>query len=201
MSSTNRGAERRPADYYPTPSWCTRRLLEAIELPGGTWFEPAAGQGHIISAVQRERSDVKWHAAELRECCSSRLAEITEETNCPVDFLQRPIARSFDVVITNPPFSHARQFVERSLPLGDWVVMFLRLNFLGSSRRNSFFRQQMPDVYIVPDRPSFTTDGRTDSIEYAWFVWPPGERERVTGSVTVLPTTPLDERRRTRSPG
>jgi hypothetical protein len=195
MSSTHRGATRRPADYYPTPQWCTRRLLEALELPAGRWLEPGAGEGHIIRAVDEARGDVEWTACELRAECRESLRVLVPEVRCPHDFVEhRAPASGFDVVICNPPFSLACEFVERSLPLGEWVVMFLRLNFLGSARRNSFFRARMPDVYVVPDRPSFTADGKTDSVEYAWFVWPPHHR-RTTGRVSVLRTTPLEQRR------
>lgn len=31
-------------------------------------------------------------------------------------------------------------------------------------------RSHTPDIYVLPNRPSFSGKG-TDSIEYAWFVW------------------------------
>jgi hypothetical protein len=145
--------------------------------------------------VDQTRSDVEWTAMDLREECRQALEPVASELHCPIDFVEEPPDPGFDVVICNPPFSLAREFVETSLPLGDWVLMFLRLNFLGSARRNAFFRRRMPDVYVIPDRPSFTADGKTDSIEYAWFVWPPGSRLRTTGEVRVLRTTSLEERR------
>jgi len=40
MSSTNRGDQRSPTDFYGTPGRCVHRLLECLELPGGYWFEP-----------------------------------------------------------------------------------------------------------------------------------------------------------------
>ena len=33
--------EERGCDYYPTPAWCVRRLLEAVDLPGGRWLGAA----------------------------------------------------------------------------------------------------------------------------------------------------------------
>jgi hypothetical protein len=56
MSSTNRGAAREPADNYPTPSWCVRRLLEAVELPPGRWLEPACGE----SGPRARPMDLAW---------------------------------------------------------------------------------------------------------------------------------------------
>ncbi len=40
--------------------------------------------------------------------------------------------RRFDVVITNPPFNQAMNFVVESLKRADIVVMFLRLGWLAS---------------------------------------------------------------------
>ena len=43
------------------------RLLEKLALPGGNWFEPGAGEGNLIKAVNR--NDINWTALELREEC------------------------------------------------------------------------------------------------------------------------------------
>ena len=71
------------------------------------------------------------------------------------------------------------------------VVLLLRLNFLGTRGRAAFMRRHPPAVYVLPDRPSFTGKG-TDSIEYAWFVWPRERRE--AGTIRVLATTDKDQR-------
>ncbi len=65
MSATNRGRQRSPADDHPTPEWCVRRLVEAVDLPGSRWLEPAAGDGAIVRAVGRV--DVAWDLWEVRE--------------------------------------------------------------------------------------------------------------------------------------
>ena len=58
---------------------------------------------------------------------------------------------------------------------GGYVAMLLRLNFWGSKARQDFFKNNMPKYcYIHPRRMSFTEDGKTDSIEYAHFVWQKG---------------------------
>ena len=108
----------------------------------------------------------------------------------------RSSPEKFAVSISNPPFSLAQEFIEHSLAFAPWVIHLLRLNYLGSEKRNAFFRENMPDVYVVPDRISFTGDGKSDSIEYAWFVWRP-LLARSSGELRVLATTPLEERRTT----
>jgi len=109
------------------------------------------------------------------------------------DFLAwDPGPRRFDVALTNPPFSLARPFVEHARGMADHVVMLLRLNFLASAGRAPWMRQDAPDVYVLPNRPSFTGKG-TDSIDYAWFHW--GPQVRSQGALRVLRPLPASERR------
>lgn len=202
MSATNRGGTRHPSDFYATPSWCVDRLLEKLTLPGGAWLEPGAGEGNIIKAVQR--SDIRWTALELQPVCRPALERLTPRPEIIITdkFIspglpeeEKPLnGRRFDVAFGNPPFSLAQEFVEESLRYADAVVMLLRLNFLGSAGRCCFMQTHAPDVYVIPDRPSFSGRG-TDSIEYAWFVWQQGRARRSSGLVTVLNTTPLSVRR------
>ncbi len=147
-----------------------------------------------------KRLDVRWTALELRAECRPHLELlvprpeiiITDKFVSPgLPEVQKPLhGRRFDVALGNPPFTLDEEFVEESMKLADTVVMLLRLNFIGSSGRCAFMQKHPPDVYVLPDRPSF--DGRgTDSIEYAWFVWQSGARSRDAGRVTVLNTTPV----------
>lgn len=203
MSATGRKrkdappTERREADFYPTPAWCVTRLLQHVELPGGFWLEPSAGDGAIIRAVASVRHDVKWTAVEIRREAIPALCRTLLDTDphAPVaalqseDYLARRMPdlgdlapgdlRLFRVALGNPPFMHAAHFVLNALQECEQVVMLLRLNFLGSSndRRHLFEQAGMPDVYVLPERPSFTGEG-TDACEYAWMRWIRGKRQK-----------------------
>lgn len=171
MSSTNRGAQRAELDTYPTPDWLTQAILQVLgkRLPSGSVdvFEPACGSKQaIVQAVKSE-----WPKAQVT--CS----DIIEPWSA--DFLTLSPEPRFDLIITNPPFSLAMEFIERAF---QWrrsddsiVAMLLRLNFLGSKRRAPWLRAHMPSVYVTPKRPSFSVNKKgklgTDSVEYAWFVW------------------------------
>lgn len=192
MSSTNRGAERRPDDFYSTPAWAVHRLLEACPLPAGRWLEPCAGTGAIMHAVDAVRLDVEWSAVELREEERPKLLATTPRVRIG-DYLAESPGLRFDVLLTNPPFSLMVEFLERALCDAAYVVMLGRLAFLETAQRAPLFHAAQPDVYVLPDRPSFT-NGPTDSCAYAWFVWPP-DRLRSTGTVRVLAPTPLHVRR------
>ena len=89
------------------------------------------------------------------------------------DFLKDNRERMKDyygIVISNPPFSDAQQFIEKSLEcVKEWwfVIMLLRLNYFGSQARKKFRENNMPKyAFVHHKRIGFTDDGKTDSIEY-----------------------------------
>ena len=201
MSSTNRGGTRSPADRYETQPWCVLRFLEKVTLPGGKWLEPCAGGGAIIEAVNGfpHGLDIEWSAIEPNPDDRERLItlvgnEDSVRTRCLWESWEWIRVIKPTVIFTNPPFRHTAAFLEfcDTLP-PHTLVMLNRLNFLGSETRSKRLRSFMPDVYVLPNRPSFTGKG-TDSIDYSWIVWPP-ERKRGSASVQVLSTTPASERR------
>ena len=178
MSATNRGAIRHKDDFYETPAWCVRALLATVNLPGGAWFEPAVGDGAIVRAVNSERSDVMWTTNDrISRGFDAGVAGWQSTCEYTADGMFCPIkigaARNstFRVVITNPPFNQALEFVQGAMKDGEIVVMLLRLNWLASAKRNRFLLDNPPSVYVLPRRPSFTADGKTDATDYAWFVW------------------------------
>ncbi len=189
MSATGRnlpGRERRPDDYYATPEWLTRALCDALLVHHFPFtskiLEPAIGDGAIARVLREYHSRAHIHGVDIRD--------VPRDPRCDVltigDFLALEPRPEFDLIVTNPPYSLAFEYVYHAL---QWrraptslVCMLLRLNFLGGQRRATWLRSNTPSVYVTPRRPSFTGDG-TDATEYAWFVWGPGEP-----TVTILPT-------------
>lgn len=176
MSSTNRGAQRVTNDRYITPSPAIDSLLSVLDLVRcKSFLEPCRGDGAIYDRVP---CDIKWYT------------EIEEGK----DYFATPFA-NFDLIITNPPFSHALEFLQKSLTEAGSVFYLLRLNFLGSATRKPFWTANPPShVLVLSQRPCFvwvckqckaayhpgTVDececggkvrAQTDSIEYAWFGW------------------------------
>lgn len=192
MSSTNRGAERRVDDAYMTPPWCVRRLLDVWRPRGtsGILVEPAVGTGNIVRAIGTE--PFSWLTYDIREVAAVGEMHVTG------DFLKvASYGTDAEAVITNPPYCLAEEFIRHSrscFPLAD-VVFLLRIAFLASASRLPLWRDVgTPDVYVLPNRPSFTGGG-TDSADYAWFVWP--REKRPHGCVRVLAETPAAERKAT----
>lgn len=75
------------------------------------------------------------------------------------------------MVVSNPPFSLAFEFLQAGLQLAPTVIMLVRLNWLGSDVRSRFFRTLPPRrVLVLTPCPSFVK-GKTDACEYAWIYW------------------------------
>jgi hypothetical protein len=179
------------SEFYPTEPWVVEALLESplVALPGGRWIEPCAGTGSIVRASRASRRDVTWHMHEIDPHFTDHLIAVGDVGDRMVigDFVsydwQHPIA---DVAIMNPPFTLTMQFVRACMERARTVVMLQRVGWFGTPTRAPWLREHCPDVYTLPKRPSFTPDGKTDMSEYAWFVWPEGERERRVGVVAML---------------
>lgn len=212
MSATRSPKRKGTQDCYNTPLWCVRHLLAHLPLPGGHWLEPCAGTGNIVQGVSRE--DVYWTAYEINENLGPDIeaagVDYCRRLDQPVDvriedFLTAAeslrssdslFGTPFDVVITNPPYSFAQEFIGACLPLAPWVIMLLRVNYLASAGRAAWLREHTPDVYVLANRPSFVS-GRTDATEYAWVVWhgePTAMVPRSEGRLVVLPSVPRSER-------
>lgn len=111
------------------------------------------------------------------------------------DYLTYPFSqagRPFDLIISNPPFSLIREFIERSLhllPVNGYLAFLLRLNYFGSQKRAQWFQTMMPEyAYVHSRRLSFDPiSRRTDSIEYVHAVWRKGYCPDFTKLRVILP--------------
>lgn len=184
MSSTNRGYARHESDYYITPQKDIFHFLthflqdnEWQDLSEQVILDPCCGgdENHVSSYMNQLKrfSPKKLIGLDIREDARSDIQcdflETTKET------FENQL---FDMIISNPPFYLALEFVKKSLELvkdDGYVIMLLRLNFMGTKKRYPFFKQHMPErTYVHHARISFSESGKTDSIEYAHFVWKKG---------------------------
>lgn len=137
MSSTNRGATRIDQDAYYTPASAIDPMIALLDLSGvKSFFEPCYGDGAIYNRI-----DVR----------SKGLAEIERG----LDYLMANYI-DVDLILTNPPFSLALEFLEKSLTEAKTVGYLLRLNFLGSRRRRDFWNANKPThCFVLSERPVF----------------------------------------------
>lgn len=200
MSSTGRGPRLGgPDDFYVTPTWAVSRLLDRWTPRKGWLLEPAAGTGAIIQAVNARLGDQTWMAV---ECRATAAPECQAAGANPViaDFLtwepEPHATTAVTTVITNPPFALCEEFIRRAdqvFPDAD-IVFLVRLGFLASEGRVKLWRDVgCPDVFVLPNRPSFVESGATDSADYCWIRIP--ALHQASGTFQVLDSTPKEMRR------
>ena len=177
---------RRLNDAYYTPPKPVRIILhelrDEIALLDGPVIEPSAGAGSIVqqlvgfSGIDPRRITACDVDADALAICRKSTPGIHIRHG---DFRSYRPAVQPALIAANPPYlgDLPEEFVEhafgwsykRSRPM--MMFALLRLGWLGSQGRAPFHRRNPADIYILPDRPSFTGDGATDASEYAWYVW------------------------------
>ena len=179
-------SKRRERDNYPTPDWAIDVILPHLPTSGAV-TEPSCGDGAILRRLlarhpsPRSITAVEIDRGRARRASSSFVeAGFNQGVVVRDDFLRwasRAAVPRIDLIVGNPPFSLATEFVEACLalakPQGATVALLLRLAFLESADRAAFHRREPADLYPLAKRPSFTSNGRTDSAAYAWWVWGP----------------------------
>ena len=189
MSATNRGTIREDSDNYKTPEWLSEAIID-VHFQNPPWLksrpyrmlEPACGDGAIANILEKK---VPSHIAHELDCVDIR------DTGYGVvrNFLEMPADPTYDLVLTNPPYSLAKEYVDHGrkfLRKGGWLFLLLRCNFFGSQKRAAWWRENIPaEIHITPRRPSFTKQG-TDATEYAWFGWCAESTQKTL--ITILDT-------------
>ena len=174
-------------NYFPTPPWATRALLEhVIYDAGGTAWEPAAGEGHMAGVLAERFDDV--YRTDVHDYSLGASGADGAPARCGLHAVGSFVGQGLDVlpgpehrpdwIITNPPFSLAAEFAERALDVaGDGVALLMRTAWLeGQDRYERLFRDSPPTfVAVFVERVPMTL-GRWDpdadtATAYAWFVW------------------------------
>lgn len=181
MSSRVEGAES--SDFFPTPPWSTRALIERvlfgrlkIDVTRASACEPACGEGHIAEVLEEYFAEVG--AADIHDYGYGQIQDFLAD-----EVMEADEAR-FDWYITNPPFlDKAEAFVLRALELAKrGVAMFVRLQWLESEGRyENIFKNNPPTLiaFFVERvnlcRGHWDPEGGT-ATAYIWLVWVKGMR-------------------------
>ena len=182
------GSRREPddsLDFFPTPPWATRALVEIVlaeplhDVPQATTvWEPACGEGHMAEVLREYDFDV--FASDIFDYGYG---------DALVDFLSDQAAAvvpDVEWIITNSPFGDkVEQFALRALErarLG--VAMFVPLRWLETNGRyERLFREQPPTlISFFAERVNlckgrWEPDGST-ATAYIWLVWVKGLEPR-----------------------
>lgn len=155
-------------DFYPTPAWATKVLIEHEKFEGSIW-EPCCGNGAMSEVLKTTGNEV--FSSDLY----GRGYGVT-----PINFLtyEFGVSKRPDNIITNPPFNLAEEMIHKALSIADKKVAFLlRLAFLESvGRYNRLYKINPPTrVWVFSERITFYPEGKqtggSGTTAYAWFVW------------------------------
>ncbi|MEY8883518.1 NAD(P)-dependent oxidoreductase [Donghicola sp. XS_ASV15] len=159
-----RVADLEGPDFYPTPAWATRALIENETFEGDVW-ECACGNGAMSDQFKEYGYEV--HSSDLYDRGYG-------EKDC--DFLNSN--KTASNIVTNPPFHSAEEFVHKGLELAqNKLALLLRLAFLeGGKRQANIFNVYPPTrVWVFSERITFYPAGSvrkgSGTTAYAWFVW------------------------------
>lgn len=178
------GAEDRVEhDYYATDPKSVEALLDAHNIAGCSFYEPACGEGHISKVLKERYPNAKHYSTDLVD------RNYQDMTVC-ADFLsidfESPLWHNVDWIITNPPFKYAKDFVEKSLKITNTgVAMFLKIQFLESESRKEWLQNSpLKYIYVFSKRQVIFRNGEeldpktgkrwANTMCFAWFVWEHG---------------------------
>lgn len=173
-ASNHTAQEREIHDFYATEPLAAELLLEQEKFKPGIW-ECACGAGHLSKVFQKHGYTV------MSTDLVNRGFGISG-----IDFLSIPkgkINLSQMDIITNPPYSLAKEFVQHALDLlpdGGKLAMFLKLTFMESKSRKTLFVDTPPyRLYVSSSRLQCAKNGNFEeyskgggtAVAYGWYVW------------------------------
>lgn len=174
--------DREKNDYYATDPNTLKILLDRlkkdnIKLNKNIW-ECACGEGHLSEVL-------KAHGYNITN--TDIVNRGYGENFKQLDFLETNTVFDGDI-LTNPPYKYAKEFVEHAIDIvkeNNYVVMFLKLQFLeGKARRKMFDKYPPKYVYVFSERQRCAMNGDFEkyynngntrgAVAYAWFIWEKG---------------------------
>lgn len=169
------GEERQAEDFYASDPRVVPPLLKVLgkewESGGKLIYEPCAGCGHISQILELYGHQV----------ISTDLIDRGYGVG-GVDFLVDNFYDElpYDAIITNPPYKHALEFVEKSIKIAPLVCMLLRIQFIESERRDKLYAENPPRYIAVFRKRANCSknaefpEGESSPVCYAWFIWERG---------------------------
>lgn len=175
LAGGNSTSIREANDFYATNPETTKIFLNEFlkeHKIEGEVLEPSCGQGHMSKVIE-EICNVNVTSTDLIDR-GYGLGNI--------DFLTHDYNRKFDTVMTNPPFSLAKEFIEKSLNISNkYVIMLCKIQLLeGVKRKDMFENTPLKYVYVHTTRQATWKDGKefdekgkkwATTMCLAWFVW------------------------------
>lgn len=172
-ASNHTEKHRQQEDYYATEPKATELLLEVEKFDKNIW-ECACGEGHIAEVFVKHGYNVK--ATDL----------IDRGYGETKDFLFFNDDKFNGDIVTNPPYSKAKEFIEKAMeliPVGNKIAMFLKIQFLEGKERKVLYKNFPPKIIYVSSSRLLCAkngefakmiEGGGSAVAYAWYVWQKG---------------------------
>lgn len=181
--------ERKPADLYPTPVDGTESVIPALQViaeyaklsrplgrggdqtKGARVWEPACGDGRMARVLEYHGFDVL--ATDIRETPGHGIGGIDFLKDAPRVMGWSP-EDDIDLIVSNPPFSLAEQFIRKALSITPNVAMLLKMQYWNAASRLPFFAEHRP-AFVLPLtwRLAFLEKerGKSPLMDCAWVIW------------------------------
>ena len=168
-------------DYYATNPEAVKMLLTKYTFDAHTILEPCVGGGHIANAIN------DFYTTK-REITGMDLVDRGYPGTIVADFLTYKTDKKYEGIITNPPYSLAKEFVEKGMELLEddgQMAMFLKIQFLEGAKRKELFDKYPPKyIYVFRNRMATWKSGLekdqktgkrwATTLCHAWGVWEKG---------------------------
>jgi hypothetical protein len=184
LAGGNPTNERVEHDYYATNPVALEMLLEKEDFDFDHTLEPCIGGGHLADYILDSGNiPVVFDGYDIVDRGYSR-----ESVNVHIeDFLSADISKRYTSIITNPPYSLAKEFVNKGMEVlkhKGKMAMFLKIQFLEGALREAMFRDYPPKyIYVFRTRMATWNQGEPLNPEgkrwattmcHAWFIWEKG---------------------------
>jgi len=181
-------SERPKNDFYPTPyELAYEMVIEKAGIRPTYALDPGCGYGvfgHAIRDGYPHSEKTVIHGVDLEK------REWMNGINPYSSFYNKDFSIFnsyflYDLIIGNPPYSHAEMFIRKSRELlsdNGRIVFLLKLAFLESKKRCRGLWQEFPptEVSVLAGRPSFNNTGKTNDYAFAVFIWDMQDRDHET---------------------
>lgn len=169
-ASNHADTPRHEHDYYATDPAAIDALNNILPLDNLEVWEPACGGGHLSKRMKEFGAIV--YSTDLYD---------RGYGDSGIDFFATKSLLA-PIIITNPPYKFAQEFVEHALELGaEKVAMFLKITFLEGQKRRKMFEKYPPKtVAVFSKRIQVAINGdpemfaKSSAACYAWFIWEKG---------------------------
>ena len=191
LAGGNPKNDRVDNDFYATDPKAVHKLLLKYSINGSEILEPCIGNGNIANAIK------DFYNNKGLNITGVDIIDRGYQNTIVHDYLTWETDKKFDCIITNPPYSLAKEFVEKSMTLlndgydeygypNGQLIMFLKIQFLEGAKRKELFEKYPPKyIYVFRNRMATWNNGEpldpngkrwATTMCHAWFIWEKGSK-------------------------